>query len=95
MKKARRKEQIDSYQDLVEKFEKRVLPLPNRAKSGYVVFHTFENFTNAVLYGGGKTPTVLAAGSAKRNPIDPLNEGIGKNIALWRAFEEVVAEPES
>jgi hypothetical protein len=80
-------ESVSEYKELVSKFESRHGKLPASVKSGYAVFRRNKNFTTVVLHS--KAKTVITAGASKRNPIDNENELVGKNLAIWHAFETI------
>lgn len=61
---------------------------------GWVQFITYESFTVALLLSDANIPKVLGVGVAQRNLKDRDNQEIGRNIALWRAFDNYYTDEE-
>jgi len=54
---------------------------------GSIQFIVYEAFTVALLLSDAEIPKVLGVGVSQRNHKDKDNVEIGRNIALWRAFD--------
>jgi len=59
-----------------------------------VQFVTHENFTIALLLSDANIPKVLGMGVAQKNSKDRDNQEIGRNIAVWRAFDNYYTDEE-
>lgn len=84
--------EIETYKSLIDKFEKRRGNLPDHIKNGTKVqFSRYGRLTNALLLKTDKQGEqyVAVCGEALRLPTDPEKPQVGRNIALWNAFEKI------
>ncbi len=91
---------VSDYSALLRKYIKRerirICAILRTAEliKGWVQFITSESFTIALLLSDDNIPKVLGVGVAQRNLKDRDNQEIGRNISIWRAFDNYYTDEE-